>query len=114
MDTPRPQLLYFQFHQNNDSFTLHFQQRLILTHCKDNPFLWIGSGLAAIDMFRVNVSIKDKHQDKIALTAAIISRSPDVRLLHFTGGSNIGSSINNSADDPACVCWGIQTENTYQ
>ena len=24
MDTPRPQLLDFQFHQNNDSFTLHF------------------------------------------------------------------------------------------
>ncbi|MCF1571983.1 hypothetical protein LRN67_16820, partial [Escherichia coli] len=35
MDTPRPQLLDFQFHQNNDSFTLHFQQRLILTHSKD-------------------------------------------------------------------------------
>ncbi len=25
MDTPRPQLLDFQFHQNNDSFTLRFQ-----------------------------------------------------------------------------------------
>lgn len=25
MDTPRPQLPDFQFHQNNDSFTLHFQ-----------------------------------------------------------------------------------------
>ncbi len=35
MDTPRPQLPDFQFHQNNDSFTLHFQQRLILTHSKD-------------------------------------------------------------------------------
>lgn len=34
MDTPRPQLLDFQFHQNNDSFTLHFQQRLILTIAK--------------------------------------------------------------------------------
>lgn len=45
MDTPRPQLLDFQFHQNNDSFTLHFQQRLILTHSKDNPCLWIGSGV---------------------------------------------------------------------
>lgn len=41
MDTPRPQLLDFQFHQNNDSFTLHFQQRLILTHSKDNP--WEGA-----------------------------------------------------------------------
>ncbi|WP_268604478.1 hypothetical protein, partial [Escherichia coli] len=56
MDTPRPQLLDFQFHQNNDSFTLHFQQRLILTHSKDNPCLWIGSGIADIDMFRGNFS----------------------------------------------------------
>ncbi|WP_404855898.1 hypothetical protein, partial [Escherichia coli] len=24
MDTPRPQLPDFEFHQNNDSFTLHF------------------------------------------------------------------------------------------
>ncbi|MDT9089107.1 alpha-glucosidase, partial [Escherichia coli] len=54
MDTPRPQLLDFQFHQNNDSFTLHFQQRLILTHSKDNPCLWIGSGIADIDMFHGN------------------------------------------------------------
>ena len=77
MDTPRPQLLDFQFHQNNDSFTLHFQQRLILTHSKDNPCLWIGSGIADIDMFRGNFSIKDKLQEKIALTDAIVSQSPD-------------------------------------
>ena len=48
MDTPRPQLLDFQFHQNNDSLTLRFQGRLILTHSKDNPCLWIGSGIAAV------------------------------------------------------------------
>ncbi|UTU24027.1 hypothetical protein MZH69_25415 [Escherichia coli] len=46
MDTPRPQLLDFQFHQNNDSFTLHFQQRLILTHSKDNP--WEGANKQVI------------------------------------------------------------------
>ena len=58
MDTPRPQLLDFQFHQNNDSLTLRFQGRLILTHSKDNPCLWIGSGIADIDMFRGNFCIK--------------------------------------------------------
>ena len=77
MDTPRPQLPDFQFHQNNDSFTLHFQQRLILTHSKDNPCLWIGSGIADIDMFRGNFSIKDKLQEKIALTDAIVSQPTD-------------------------------------
>lgn len=66
MDTPRPQLLDFQFHQNNDSLTLRFQGRLILTHSKDNPCLWIGSGIADIDMFRGNFSIKDKLQEDCA------------------------------------------------
>lgn len=74
MDTPRQQLLDFQFHQNSDCFTLHFQQRLILTHSKDNPCLWIGSGIADIDMFRGNFSIKDKLQEKIALTHTAVSR----------------------------------------
>ncbi len=95
MDTPRPQLLDFQFHQNNDSFTLHFQQRLILTHSKDNPCLWIGSGIADIDMFRGNFSIKDKLQEKIALTDAIVSQSPDgCSLTHFSRGSDISATLN--------------------
>ena len=54
MDTPRPQLPDFQFHQNNDSFTLHFQQRLILTHSKDNPCLWIGSGTVSYTHLRAH------------------------------------------------------------
>ena len=29
MDTPRPQLLDFQFHQNNDSLTLRFQGNVL-------------------------------------------------------------------------------------
>ncbi|MFR0459713.1 alpha-glucosidase, partial [Escherichia coli] len=99
MDTSRPQLLDFQFHQNNDSFTLHFQQRLILTHSKDNPCLWIGSGIADIDMFRGNFSIKDKLQEKIALTDAIVSQSPDGWLIHFSRGSDISATLNISADD---------------
>ena len=79
MDTPRPQLLDFQFHQNNDSFTLHFQQRLILTHSKDNPCLWIGSGIADIDMFRGNFSIKDKLQgnDSNLLIVFYVQIMPD-------------------------------------
>ena len=77
MDTPRPQLPDFQFHQYNDCFTLRFQGRLILTHSKDNPCLSIGSGIADIDMFRGNFSIKDKLQEKIALTDATVSQSSD-------------------------------------
>ncbi|STL74135.1 putative glycosyl hydrolase [Escherichia coli] len=111
MDTPRPQLLDFQFHQNNDSFTLHFQQRLILTHSKDNPCLWIGSGIADIDMFRGNFSIKDKLQEKIALTDAIVSQSPDGWLIHFSRGSDISATLNISADDQGRLLLELQNDN---
>ena len=111
MDTPRPQLPDFQFHQNNDSFTLHFQQRLILTHSKDNPCLWIGSGIADIDMFRGNFSIKDKLQEKIALTDAIVSQSPDGWLIHFSRGSDISATLNISADDQGRLLLELQNDN---
>ena len=111
MDTPRPQLPDFEFHQNNDSFTLHFQQRLILTHSKDNPCLWIGSGIADIDMFRGNFSIKDKLQEKIALTDAIVSQSPDGWLIHFSRGSDISATLNISADDQGRLLLELQNDN---
>lgn len=111
MDTPRPQLLDFQFHQNNDSFTLRFQDRLILIHSKDNPCLWIGSGIADIDMFRGNFSIKDKLQEKIALTDAIVSQSPDGWLIHFSRGSDISATLNISADDHGRLLLELQNDN---
>ncbi len=42
MDTPRPQLPDFQFHQNNDSFILHFQQRLILRKVRISGEILLG------------------------------------------------------------------------
>lgn len=111
MDTPRPQLLDFQFHQNNDSLTLRFQGRLILTHSKDNPCLWIGSGIADIDMFRGNFSIKDKLQEKIALTDATVSQSPDGWLIHFSRGSDISATLRISADEQGRLLLELQNDN---
>ncbi|ELO80404.1 alpha-glucosidase, partial [Salmonella enterica subsp. enterica serovar Enteritidis str. 76-2651] len=58
-------------------FALSWQQRLILRHSTENPCLWIGAGVADIDMFRGNFSIKDKLNEKIALTEATVSELPD-------------------------------------
>ena len=87
------------------------QQRLILTHSKDNPCLWIGSGIADIDMFRGNFSIKDKLQEKIALTDAIVSQSPDGWLIHFSRGSDISATLNISADDQGRLLLELQNDN---
>lgn len=67
----------------DDGFTLSWQDRLLLSHSAENPCLWIGTGVADIDMFRGNFSIKDKLNEKIALTDATISQSPDGWLIHF-------------------------------
>ncbi|VFT71865.1 putative glycosyl hydrolase [Escherichia coli] len=109
MDTPRPQLLDFQFHQNNDSLTLRFQGRLILTHSKDNPCLWIGSGIADIDMFRGNFSIKDKLQEKIALTDATVSQSPDGWLIHFSRVLTLAPRCVSLPTNRAVYFWNYKT-----
>lgn len=67
----------FELTTSQDGFALSWQQRLILRHSTENPCLWIGAGVADIDMFRGNFSIKDKLNEKIALTEATVSELPD-------------------------------------
>lgn len=90
-----------------DGFTLTYQQRLILRHSAENPCLWIGAGVADIDMFRGNFSIKDKLNEKIALTHATVSESPDGWRVHFSRGTNINATLQISIDEqgrlrPSC------------
>lgn len=82
-----------------DGFTLTYQQRLILRHSAENPCLWIGAGVADIDMFRGNFSIKDKLNEKIALTHATVSESPDGWRVHFSRGTNINATLQISIDE---------------
>ncbi|VEA44020.1 glycosyl hydrolase [Salmonella enterica subsp. enterica] len=65
----------FELTTSQDGFALSWQQRLILRHSAENPCLWIGAGVADIDMFRGNFSIKDKLNEKIALTEATRQRA---------------------------------------
>jgi sulfoquinovosidase len=47
-----------QLQASSDGFSLYFEHRLILCHSKTAPCLWIGAGVADIEMFRGNFSIK--------------------------------------------------------
>lgn len=62
-------------------------------------------------MFRGNFSIKDKLQEKIALTDAIVSQSPDGWLIHFSRGSDISATLNISADDQGRLLLELQNDN---
>lgn len=79
----------FELTTSQDGFALSWQQRLILRHSAENPCLWIGAGVADIDMFRGNFSIKDKLNEKIALTEATVSELPDGWLVQFSRGATI-------------------------
>lgn len=87
------------------------QQRFILTYSKDNFCLWIGLGIADIDMFCGNFSIKDKLQEKIALTDAIVSQLLDGWLIYFSCGFDISATLNIFADDQGRLLLELQNDN---
>lgn len=89
----------FELTTSQDGFALSWQQRLILRHSTENPCLWIGAGVADIDMFRGNFSIKDKLNEKIALTEATVSELPDGWLVQFSRGATISATLRISADE---------------
>lgn len=82
-----------------DGFALTYHQRLILRHSTETPCLWVGAGVADIDMFRGNFSIKDRLNEKIALTGATVSESPDGWRVHFSRGDTINATLHISTDE---------------
>lgn len=95
----------------DDGFTLSWQDRLLLSHSAENPCLWIGAGVADIDMFRGNFSIKDKLNEKIALTDATISQSPDGWLIHFNRGDAISAALHIATDEAGRLTLKLQNSD---
>ena len=80
--------------KNNESgFSLRWQDRLILSHSADAPCLWIGAGEADIEMFRGNFSIKDKLNEKIALTNATVTQQSTGWAIRFTRGDAVSATL---------------------
>lgn len=99
MSTQSKHLSSVLIEKNIEGFTLTYHQRLILRHSAETPCLWIGAGVADIDMFRGNFSIKDKLNEKIALTEATISELPDGWLVQFSRGATISATLRISTDE---------------
>lgn len=95
----------------DDGFTLSWQDRLLLSHSAENPCLWIGAGVADIDMFRGNFSIKDKLNEKIALTDATTSQSPDGWLIHFNRGDAISAALHIATDEAGRLTLKLQNSD---
>lgn len=103
----------FELTTSQDGFALSWQQRLILRHSTENPCLWIGAGVADIDMFRGNFSIKDKLNEKIALTEATVSELPDGWLVQFSRGATISATLRISADEAGRLQLDLQNDDLH-
>src|SRR5262245_19742428 len=79
-------------------FSLRYQQRLILRHSVQTPCLWIGAGEADINMFRGNFSIKDKLNEKIALTDATVIPQPEGWTIQFARGATVSATLAVGCD----------------
>ena len=62
-------------------------------------------------MFRGNFSIKDKLNEKIALTHATVSESPDGWRVHFSRGTNINATLQISIDEQGRLRLELQNDD---
>lgn len=99
MSTQTRHLSFVQVEKIIDGFALRYQQRVILRHTTESPCLWVGAGVADIDMFRGNFSIKDKLNEKIALTDATVSESTDGWQVRFSRGDAVNATLHISVDE---------------
>ncbi|EKC2615371.1 alpha-glucosidase [Salmonella enterica] len=113
MSTLHQNLLNIQINKSINGFTLYYHQHLLLRHTTENPCLWIGAGVADIDMFRGNFSIKDKLNEKIALTEATVSELPDGWLVQFSRGATISATLRISADEAGRLKLDLQNDDLH-
>ncbi len=64
-------------------------------------------------MFRGNFSIKDKLNEKIALTEATVSELPDGWLVQFSRGATISATLRISADEAGRLKLDLQNDGLH-
>ncbi|URQ60750.1 alpha-glucosidase [Pantoea alhagi] len=105
-DLSVPELVLLQ-----DGFTLTWQGRLILRHSTEAPCLWTGTGVANIDMFRGNFSIKDQLNEKIALTTASVAQQEAGWNIRFTRGDAVGAMLTIRVDADGRLAIAVKNDN---
>lgn len=98
----------------DNGFTLSFEERLILRHTRQSPCLWNGAGEADIDMFRGNFSIKDKLNEKIALTEATVVKQSAGWTIHFSRSDTANATLTVGLDDNGRLLLKLHNGNASQ
>ncbi|KKW50970.1 alpha-xylosidase [Pantoea ananatis] len=82
----------------DNGFSLVYHGRVILSHSPEAPCLWMGHGRADIKMFRGNFSIKDRLNEKLALTEATMTSQADCWHIRFSRGNVISATLTVGLD----------------
>ena len=112
MDSRQHHLRDLELTTQQDGFTLRWQQRLILRHSAQTPCLWVGTGVADIDMFRGNFSIKDKLNEKVALTDATVVKESAGWVIRFTRGDAVSATLRIGADEEGRLMFKLNNDAT--
>ncbi|HJO93541.1 MAG TPA: alpha-glucosidase [Victivallales bacterium] len=69
--------------QNDIEFKLNLNNRTLISHSIDKPFIFIGDGKATYDMYRGNFKIQDYLQERVGLIEFSISEFEGVCFINF-------------------------------
>ena len=69
---------------DENGFSLHYKQRLLLRHSAEEPILYVGVGRESITMRRGNFTIEDNVTERIALCNFSITKGDDSTCIRFS------------------------------
>lgn len=111
MRTLHPDLSGLELNTLPGGFTLTYQQRLILRHTPEAACLWVGAGVADIEMFRGNFSIKDRLNEKIALPDATVNAHAAGWTIRFGRGDAVSATLKIGLDETGRLLLTLQNDD---
>ena len=79
-------------------FEIYFDNKLLISHTKEKPFLYVGSGNASYDMYRGNFEIKDHLIERISLKEFSIERVDTFYIVNFLRDNEVKVRLRISKD----------------
>lgn len=73
-----------EFLQQGEEFKVFIDEKLIIYHTKENPWIYVGCGSAKYDMHRGNFKISDNLSEKLALVDFIVETTKEGTIVTFS------------------------------
>ncbi|QCR37851.1 alpha-glucosidase [Nissabacter sp. SGAir0207] len=98
-----------RFTPTADGFHLTLDGKPLLCHSAARPCLVAGRGVADIEMFRGNFSVKDQLEEKLALTTCHIAPHDGGQVVTLSRGEVAAARLTLGSDDSGRLTLNVQT-----